>query len=540
MIQTTITSVKIYRSGADIIRRGQTELLEGENLLKIGGLTRSADTDTARLFFPEGVRLLDLRFNFDAAAEEDKPSDAIQAKLDAIRKKIEIKQKQADLWEENGTFSGRSQQPIEEIEAYIQKLPERLEELYLEITGLEKEQKALEKELSEAARTESLPVIEAVVAAPAAGPCAFEVHAFEHQAGWKSVYEIHTDAKGPMNLRMRAQLYQNTDEDWENVSVSLLTGRPSGGSLPTLPAIYLNIREEQAANSMFMGGAMRMASAEMAMPQMAMAKAAPMSDTIKLSRVETEEATVSSEETMDAYLLPAAKTIPSGSSGTMADLQQFELPCEYRLASVPKLDRSAYLIATIQTKDIPSVVRGTASIYLSGIYTGTTSLQPDLTEESADITLDQDESIRLSRIEKSKKTSSALLKGTKSTDYVYEITATNTKDAPVTLNIQDQIPVSQDKTITVELLSSDKAELEAETGFLTWKLSLAPREAKTITFSYRVSWPKDKKLSLSSQKVTSSSGSSSASGRFCPTCGAKVAPGLKFCSECGSPMTRNT
>lgn len=533
MIQTIISSVKIYRSGADIIRRGQAELSEGDNLLKIAGLSHSVDTNTTRLFFPEGIRLLDLRFNLDASSEENKSSDRIAEKLEAIRKKIEIKQTQAELWEKNGTFTGRSQQPMTEIEAYILKLPERLEQLYQEISEMEKEQKALEKELSEASRIESLPVIEALVNAQTAGSYPFEIHAYEASAGWSSVYEIHTDAKAPLNLRMRARIRQNTGEDWENVSVSLLTGKPSGGTLPTLPTIYLNIREEAPANHMLMGA--RMASADMAMPPMAMmAQAggiAPKADTITLSRIETEEATVSSEETMDTYLLPAAKTIPSGSSGTMADLQQFELPCEYRLASVPKLDNSAYLIATIKTNDIPPVVHGNASIYLSGIYTGTTLLEPELTEESTDITLDKDESIRLRRIEKSKKTSGSLIKGTKSTDYVYEITATNTKDTAITLHIQDQIPVSQDKTISVDLISSDRAALDPDTGFLTWKLSLAPREAKTISFSYRVSWPKDKKLSPSSQRVSSS-------GRFCPTCGAKVEPGLKFCPECGTPMAR--
>ena len=92
MIQTAISSVKIYRSGADIIRRGEAELSEGDNLLKIAGLTHSADTNTTRLFFPEGIRLLDLRFNLDASSEENKSSDRIAEKLEAIRKKIEIKQ----------------------------------------------------------------------------------------------------------------------------------------------------------------------------------------------------------------------------------------------------------------------------------------------------------------------------------------------------------------------------------------------------------------------------------------------------------------
>ncbi len=51
------------------------------------------------------------------------------------------------------------------------------------------------------------------------------------------------------------------------------------------------------------------------------------------------------------------------------------------------------------------------------------------------------------------------------------------------MELRDQYPLSSDKQIEVELLQSDGASVNGETGILTWKAQLAPGEIK----KYRVS-----------------------------------------------------
>ena len=48
--------------------------------------------------------------------------------------------------------------------------------------------------------------------------------------------------------------------------------------------------------------------------------------------------------------------------------------------------------------------------------------------------------------------------------------------------------------MTVELLQSDKAKVNAETGILSWDLKLSPNEIKKIRISYKVKYPKDKTI----------------------------------------------
>ncbi len=62
--------------------------------------------------------------------------------------------------------------------------------------------------------------------------------------------------------------------------------------------------------------------------------------------------------------------------------------------------------------------------------------------------------------------------------------------------LRDQIPVSRDKTITIEARELSSGKLEEETGKIEWEFDLEPSQTKTFTLAYDVSWPKDKDLRI--------------------------------------------
>ena len=78
----------------------------------------------------------------------------------------------------------------------------------------------------------------------------------------------------------------------------------------------------------------------------------------------------------------------------------------------------------------------------------------------------------------------------------YEITVKNNKKEAINLLLKDQYPLSTTKEIEIELLESNDAMVNPETGLLTWKLSLAAGESKKLRFSYSVKYPKDKMVNL--------------------------------------------
>ena len=525
---TQVKSIKVFRRGAEVLRRGTPELQEGAQTICICGLSRTADPDTLRLYGSGGLNCTGYRFVMpDAdAADENEEAARIRAKIEALNQQIGIMELQAGLWQSNGDFTGSKNRTAEEITAYIEMLPGRLQTLYDGIRSLKEEIGELEKKAAQISEEEALPKVIAEVEAPAAGSYEIELRYHENAAGWSPVYEIHSDGAGPLEFRSRARITQDTGEDWNAVTAALFSGTPSlGGTLPVLDAQYLQIREAQPAlmkTAMAGGPAAGMAQAVMG----GMMAFASMEAQAPLMRMETQEAETRSDETMTEYLLPGTLIIRKGNDGTMADLQSIRIPASYRIGAVPKKDPNAYLTAVIDPADLPETGGGRAGIYLDGIYSGSVPLPRELTADTAEITLGRAEQIHVSRREISVKNSASLLKGQKSMESVYGIRVTNRTDKDQKVLLKDQIPVSRAKEITVEITELSGGQTDPETGIVSWELSVGAGQTAELKLAYRVSWPKDK-------MIQTTAGSSGGHRKFCPECGSPV-DGMAFCPECGS------
>ena len=160
---TQVKMVNIFRNGAEVIRTGKVELVQGPQTLYVHGLTGSAAQDTARLYCEEGVSCANLRFA--PADQENTHSKEIQEEIALVEKQIEIKEMQIGLWQNNGDFTAHNSVSATEIQDYIEKLPERMEKLNKEILELKKKIMDLQKEREEEEQKENLPVMVADVTA---------------------------------------------------------------------------------------------------------------------------------------------------------------------------------------------------------------------------------------------------------------------------------------------------------------------------------------------------------------------------------------
>ena len=508
--KSIVKSAMIFRHGAEITRSASIELRKGDNILAIEELPVGTVSEQARLFFPSSVSCSNIRF---AYGSNNQKTQEIEEAIASIKTQIEILGIQVELIKSNGVFKDASSQDIDRINGYIDALPSRLGAIYTDIAAKNKEIKRLEESLVKEQQKQGLLSCIVDLHCEADGTYPFELHCHDNNASWEPVHEIHCDAKNPVEIRMRARISQTTGEDWTNVSISLCSGNPSlDNTLPILRPTYLSIKQEQLmraygampANSMMMGMAA-------AMPQ----AMAPM------QRMETKEATVSDEETMTEYILPGTRDLPSRSEGTMADLQKFEIPATYRYHGVPLMSPKAYLVASVKVKDMPQISGNIASVYLNNVFLGQVNINVDYAKEDYTLSLGIDERIKLSRKLLKKQDATSLLKGQKITSSKFELAVANNKNTDIDIVVNDQIPVSRDKTIIVDIESIDGAERNEETGILTWTLSLKPQETKKVSFSYKVSSPKDKTIAISRN-----------SSRICPKCGASATG--KFCPECGS------
>ena len=188
--------------------------------------------------------------------------------------------------------------------------------------------------------------------------------------------------------------------------------------------------------------------------------------------------------------------VPTNGKAQIATLKEYEVPANYKYYAVPKLDKDAFLLAEVADWEGLNLLPGEANIIFEGTYIGKSFIDPSSTLDTINLTMGKDKRVVVKR-EKLKDFSSVKFLGTnKKQIFTYEITIKNNKKEATNMLLKDQYPVSQNKEVEVELLESDAAAVNEETGVLTWKISLAPGEVKKVRISYSIKYPKDKALNL--------------------------------------------
>jgi hypothetical protein len=78
----------------------------------------------------------------------------------------------------------------------------------------------------------------------------------------------------------------------------------------------------------------------------------------------------------------------------------------------------------------------------------------------------------------------------------FKIQVRNNKSQPILLRVNDQVPVSTNKKITVKLEDVSEAQETETTGMLKWMLILEPSMTKEFMIKYSVTYPNDKMVNL--------------------------------------------
>ncbi len=173
-------------------------------------------------------------------------------------------------------------------------------------------------------------------------------------------------------------------------------------------------------------------------------------------------------------------------------LKEIKLPATYRHYTVPKLEKEAFLLAELSDYSKYNLLRGEANVIFDGMYIGKTYIDPNQVTDTLNLSMGRDKKISVKREKIVDKSGTKFLSGYKEQTFTYEITIRNNKKDAIDIMVKDQYPISTDKDIETELLQSDKATINTETGILTWQLKLAAGETKKVRISYRVKYPKDK------------------------------------------------
>ncbi len=293
-----------------------------------------------------------------------------------------------------------------------------------------------------------------------------ELTYFVPDAGWKPMYDLRAkDSNNPLTVNFKADVFQNTGEDWDKVNLTLSTGNPtSGGNKPELTPWYLDFVTIYKAS----GNNYR------AMPSAAIEAPAMPESKVMQEEISTlkDMITENSGRFIASYTISAPYTIPSDGKYYSAEIKRFEMPAEYTYFAVPKLDKDAFLAARSTGWGELNLLPGEANVYFEGSFVGATFLNTVSTDDTLDISLGRDKRIIIEREKNKDVTGSGIFGGNKTRQFSYTISLRNIRKESVKLILEEQIPVSKQKDIDVKVLTTVKK-----------------------AFSFSVKYPKDKTIS---------------------------------------------
>lgn len=194
--------------------------------------------------------------------------------------------------------------------------------------------------------------------------------------------------------------------------------------------------------------------------------------------------------------IPNKYTIPSNNIPTLIRINGYTINASFEYVVMPKLEKKAYISVLIPEWTKYKLLDGPVYIFWNNEFKGQSYLSTNAMKDYVELSIGADKGITVNReIVQSNSSKQVLISSNKATR-TWKITLNNTKDTPVDIAVKDQYPLSNDEDITVELLQSQGAVVDKNTGILTWRTTLQPGEVKKFEFTYRVKYPVGKSLYL--------------------------------------------
>jgi uncharacterized protein (TIGR02231 family) len=519
-----VKAATVYFNAAELSQTASATLPAGASEIVIKNVAVNLNESSIQIGAPASVTVLSVQFtnNYISEYEVDTKSPAlkivrdsivlVQKEIQKVTNTINSENKTIQLLDKNQQISGEnSGLNVSELMKMVDYYKNKQIEIANNINTLsEKQQKLnetlrklnnkLEVNANKEEKTSSGKLVLQVMNATA-GIIPFDISYLTNNATWTPFYDLRAESvTSPINMMYKAQVAQNTGIDWKKVKLTLSSGIPNqNNQAPILSSWFLAnqvYNEEVVVTGYGMSkrnqlqGSIAKKSKETADLSMDMAAPVMMESSV------SNYTTVAENQLNISFDIDIPYDILSNGKVHSVSLKEIKLPASYKYYSVPKVENEAFLLAEIADYSKYNLLRGEANIIFEGMYVGKTFIEPNQTGDTLNLSMGRDKKVSIKREKVADKSGTKFLSTKKEQTFTFDITVRNNKKEAVELLLKDQYPLSTNKEIEVELLQSDGAKINTETGILTWQLQLKANENKKFRISYRVKYPKDQILNL--------------------------------------------
>ena len=510
--KANLESVTVYNNGAQLTHSGTVNLPSGTSEIVINNISGRVNENSIQVGVSSGVTILSVQFNrdflnTDAANPTVKLlSDSVKlisAALMKTKNSKTIEEQTLALLDENrksgGTASGTNVTELMKLAEYYRAKNAEVRNAIATLSVTEEKQSqkldALQQQIAALRNNpeQQLGQLVLQLMAKTNTDANYNISYITPNASWLASYDIKsTSTAKPLGIVYKAAITQNTGLNWKKVKLSLSTGNPNYNiTAPTLNPWFVSTYTQ--TQKVLMGRAAGLEVADNSLHEIvvrgsnSLAKQAmPAPSTVN------NYTSVNETQLGVTFDIDIPYDVNSDHKPHTVSFKEYEVPARYKYYAAPKLSTDAYLLADVANWEKLNLQAGNANIIFEGTYTGKSYINPANIQDTLSLSMGKDKKIIITKEKQEDFSSTKFIGSNKKQLFTYLIKIRNTKKEAIDLSLKDQYPLSTESDVEIELLDSSGAEVNKETGLLTWQLKIAPNETKTIKLSYTVKAPKNK------------------------------------------------
>ncbi|MCH6235070.1 DUF4139 domain-containing protein [Cognataquiflexum rubidum] len=253
-LKTEIKEVTVFLNGAQVFETGTVQLSAGETVLKIANRSPYLDEKSLQVKATGAFTILSVnrRPNFlenkiiskndsllGVLSDERLKLEKLSAEADVLKEKYSVLNNNKNLGgQNNGLTMVQLKQAVDFFEKEMSDIKTREIQNRMNTSATKNRIERLEKTLDESQNQPITPISEIYIKVSAERPttASFSISYLVGNAGWFPKYDIRVqDITKPLNLSYKAEVWQNTGNDWKNVKLRFSNGEPNrSGIMPEL------------------------------------------------------------------------------------------------------------------------------------------------------------------------------------------------------------------------------------------------------------------------------------------------------------------
>jgi uncharacterized protein (TIGR02231 family) len=527
-LSSSIAQVTVFPGSALVQRDAETPSGKGKYI--ISGMPQSMDPDSIRVRCTGAEVIgLETRERFQRTVPDERVQElrdriqaserelagladerAVLAQINDHLERLVTAKDGAEVGKQAAATSAETwTKNIEYLTAQLTKSRTNLRENGWKTGELQERIEALKVELARGAPTSGVHLRDVIVELDGGtGPARLEFEYIVNSAGWRPMYDLRTaaDAKS-VDLSYRAQVWQQSGEDWNEVALALSTAEPQRGAQGPGPrAVWLRIREPevrkvaQLRSLGYTGGDKGDAAVDYEAADAPNAPAAP---------APRPFATVESQGLSVRFKIASRETIQSRSepSTVLVGQSKFDVAPEYYAA--PAIDTNVWLRGKAKNTSPWVILGGQAAVYFGADFLGRAQLDPVQPGEEFTLHLGPDPALTIERKQVADLTAGPGIFGSKSSrKQTYRVriknngAAATVGDGMALVWVRDVLPRATDERIKVELSDSTPAvstderwkKDREEQGIVTWPVSIARGAEAFLEYTTKIAYPEGTKV----------------------------------------------